>query len=487
LVTRPHQPPSATVVMLLSTGFASLLLIQVATQPLSRAQMYEDYDELVGRVAAISPHVPVKKVLWGYDVMAELAKLRPAIDSVRSDEAFAYLIDRALRLCQDYHTSLNSLPDSYNSRRSAYRLFLPLAYMDGEYVLKRSFTSNGTTVPLGSRISRFNAVPVHDYVQSIPSYLVRSYDLQHRRFYADRFYRNASTFDDALATFEFVRPDGTLATVSLDTRNRLDFAEKILDVFGSGVQYWSAQQVLYLRLFEMTESALNRVMAGIAEHRAKPIAHIILDVRENGGGNDYVWGTILEMLIARPIRTQRVLVGQRPTFMDSAYRAMTRIDPTKATAYRVPPVQSFNFYRYSSGQGELTPATDGLRFEGPITVLGNENNYSSGASIYGAVDADPSDQLHAVGRPTGVFLGVGYPPVVGTLTHSKLGYRIAPTIDVTGARNLADIMQDRTEIQVPYSMGELQKRAQFNGDNYSAEFLQRFDPLVAVALDRFRR
>ncbi|MCC6243388.1 MAG: hypothetical protein IT353_11140 [Gemmatimonadaceae bacterium] len=471
--------------MSLLFGLASTLVLQAATPPLTRRQMYADFDQLVDRIEAISPHVPIKKVLWGYDVMHELARLRPAIDAVRTDEQFTYLIDRALRLCQDFHTSLNDLPESYHTRRAAYRLFLPLAYMDGEYVLKRSFAVDGQVIPLGSTVSRFNGTPVHDYVKSMGSYLVRSFDLARRRFYADRFYRNVNTFDDPRASFAFVRPDGTTATVTLDTRARLEFTEKIYDVFGNGTQYWSEPQVLYLRLFEMNEPALEKVMKGIEEHRGKPIKHVILDVRENGGGNDYVWGTVLEALIARPIRMQRQVVGFRPTFADSAYRAMTKIDPAKAVAYRASPVQSFNFYQYSSGQGSLEPAKDGLHFPGPITVLGNENNYSSGASIYGAVDADPNDQLHAVGRSTGVFLGVGYPPVIGTLTHSKLTYRIAPTVDVTRARNLADIMQDRTEVQVPYTLGELQQRARFQGDNYSAEFLQRYDPLVAAALARF--
>lgn len=473
--------------MPLFLGLVSTLVLQVTTPPLTKAQMYADFDQLVARIETISPHVPIKKALWGYDVLGALARLRPAIDSVHTDEQFTYLIDRALRLCQDFHTSLDDLPDSYHTRRAAYRLFLPLAYMDGEYVLKRSFTIDGQVIPLGSTISRFNGVPVHEYVRSIGSYLVRSFDIARRQFYADRFYRNVNTFDETHATFEFVRPDRTTAVVRLDTRTRLDFAEKIFDVYGNGTQYWSNSRVLYIRLFEMTEPALEKVMKGIAEHRDKPIAHVILDVRENGGGNDYVWGTVVEALIARPIRTHRQIVGFKPTFVDSAYRIMTKVDPSRVLPHRASVVRSFNFYQYSSGQGSLDPAPDGLRFAGPITVLGNENTYSSGASIYGAVDADPNDQLHAVGRATGVFLGVGYPPVVSTLTHSKLTYRIAPTVDVTGAKTLADIMQDRTEVQVPYTLHELQVRAGFQGDNYSAEFLERHDPLVAAALSRFGR
>jgi hypothetical protein len=66
--------------MPLLLGLVSTLVLQVTTPSLTKAQMYADFDQLVARIETISPHVPIKKALWGYDVLGELARLRPAID-----------------------------------------------------------------------------------------------------------------------------------------------------------------------------------------------------------------------------------------------------------------------------------------------------------------------------------------------------------------------------------------------------------------------
>ncbi len=245
---------------------------------LSIQQMLDDFDTLYHVISSINPHDYVRRKVNGYAMLDSIKSLRKEIKNIQTTEAFYWLINRALILCQDGHTSIvrkylyeymadddrhksnSSITDTtiikaYSKLRSDWltniKLSLPLKYIDGEYISLQSFSVNGIAVPQNAVLTTVNSVPVHLFVQKKLQYKKDlHWDFKHKRFYSDDFY---NSFDHTLTdkiTFKF---EGRGKKVSLiaslsDTVHTANKLVYIQDKEIKTVEYFADKQILYIRM-----------------------------------------------------------------------------------------------------------------------------------------------------------------------------------------------------------------------------------------------
>jgi hypothetical protein len=137
----------------------------------------------------------------------------------------------------------------------------------------------------------------------------------------------------------------------------------------------------------------------------------------------------------------------------------------------------YNFYTVSEKVQTLEPSNTSIKFKGKIYVL-TEDHFSSTGSAISVANSSMTDSLITVGRRTDYFLGIGFSPVNFRLPFSQLAYRVAPSIEVTNAKTLTDLLQDKIQIEIPYNLNDYKNRFNYIGDISNKEFLLQYDPFV---------
>ena len=344
---------------------------------LTKAQMRADFDALTTALTRINPHDFVRRRVNGYAQTDSILALRPALDTVRSTAAFYWLVTKALTYCQDGHTSVldqrfipfldsadlaafgpadTATVQAYaqldRRTRAAYRLHLPLKYIDGAYTVLCPFSYRGgsVVVPAGAVLTACNGTDIHAYVRrQLGSLPELHWDFARRRFYADNFAQALSRRpgESLRLTFRMGAKSVTHAFALADTvatAQRLKLKQPRV----KRVRYLAGPQVLYIRLPVMRDAAwyLPRIDS-IA--RRWLLRKIVLDVRDNPGGSDPEWQAILTHLVGPPI-VQRITScansrnPQPARLGGAAPRAPTKTRPSTRRAptswYRPGPTRS---------------------------------------------------------------------------------------------------------------------------------------------------
>jgi hypothetical protein len=452
---------------------------------LTTQAMYEDFDNLVHHIQTVSPHIPIKKDLWHYDALKQIAGLRKNIDTIHSDLSFEVLINRVLNSCQDYHTGVMAQSDSYRKISSLTKLYLPIAYVDGSYLIAKSFTNEGQAIPVGSVITHINHQKADTYVNKLKTELVLRYDLVEKKFYAENFYQNMQTVFDGSFSLTLYSPDGRVLETHISNRKRADFVQPIKDSIKNQVTYWPDKQALYIKIFRMDEALVPYFQRKIVQYRnsAQPIKKIIIDVRDNNGGSDRVWQSVYAAILPRKTVYPLTIDGFDPRFMSAGYLKDKAINPDSIQKNNSLLLKKYDLHHYINRDWLIIPTDTSLNFTGKIVVVGNENIYSAGASVMLLPNAWNNDQIYSVGRKTGMFLGGGYSPMIFELPHAKIQYRIEPALEVTNVSKLPDLMHDDYEYTIPYTLEELYNKEKYNGNTLGDIYLKTFDPFIRKALE----
>lgn len=441
--------------------------------------MREDFDTLCTTIKRVSPHIQVKKDLWNYNALKEIAATRGRIDTISSDLSFYLLLLQTVNRAQDSHTSLIE-PQSlwvkqqagiYGQLRSLFKLSFAHEYSGGRYIVSSPFRAGGDTIPVGSQVVSVDHQPVDQYVRGhLWARGDARFDIKLKKFYCLGFYKNTETvFRDTLA-FTFKKPDGRISSLNMPTRQFVDFLphEEAAEKDTSRVEFWDDARILYIRLAEMDPEAIpalkSRIhaFAGSLNDQSK----IVVDFRNNPGGEDTAWMELYSSILPDKILT-RLKIDQ--TF-----------DPS-LPADQDPLLKKFHFSVYTQSKDSILPDEHSIRFRGPIYVLA-ENYYSSAGSAMRIPNANKADRFYTVGRKTGYFLGIGLSPVQFVLPHSGLRFRIAPSMETSDAHSLQDLMFDDVEMEAPYSVQDMINRYYLSGKMSRKAFMLQYDPYFKVIL-----
>lgn len=312
-------------------------------------------------------------------------------------------------------------------------------------------------------------MPVDTYVQRHLRGRGYAYDVSRHKFFGAGFFKNMETiFRDSLS-FSFRLPSGGVRKLTMPTR---EFTRYLPTAYKrrnpTRIELWEPENILYIRLTEMNADSIPFIQRELAKYRsrAQSLSRIIIDFRNNGGGDDTTWQSLYAAILPGPVSYPLKI---------SANKGFGK---EKETA---PLLAKYGLYSLVDKTVTLEPSGSSLRFTGKIFVL-FEDHYSSTGSAMIVPNAQHNDNFISIGRKTGYFLGVGFAPLVFTLPHSKLSYRIAPSLETTGAARPADLMHDEAEIEVPYDIRDFTATSTYIGNLGDKTYLLQYDPFIRAVM-----
>lgn len=458
----------------------------------TKDQMYQDFDSLVSTITRVSPHILIKKDLWHYDAKKQMVNFRRSIDTISSDLSFYLLLESTLNLALDLHTSILRQESEwaliqYNrirKVRNSFKFSIGNVYINGKYYTTDPFVINGDTIQIGSQITHINNEEIDKYVKKrLHTTDGIAYDIINKKFYYPGIFKNNETlFQDSIKV-TFRRQDYSKA-YTVSTHKYTKYLPSTHFIDSTRVEYWEKERIVYIRLTDMDPEVTPIINAGLSGIKSKEfeVNKVIIDIRENGGGQDNVWQNLFAELVANPIVYYIEI--------DDYNNSVLKKDKMESYGYidlniekeRNPLLRKYNYYRVLSTKEVIEPTPKSLKYTGKIYLLA-ENHYSSAGSAVSVASSDKCDNLISVGRRSGYFMGIGFSPVKYELPNSKLLFRVAPTIEVTNINNLCDLMQDKFEIEVPYDLQYYHDKFKYKGKPTDKDFLIEYDPFIKAVLN----
>lgn len=463
---------------------------------LSKRQMHADFDTLVATIKKVSPHISIKKDLWKYDALKEMYAQKKCIDTIKNDFSFYILLKRILHLSQDMHTSTwgkqigwaELQEKKYKKVSDAFKLSIPNIYINGEYIITDPFLIDLDTIEVGTKIVKINNISIDNYLKKKISGEYYQYDSKRKKMYYSGFFRNIETLFIDSINITFKTEKGEVKTYRFSTKK---FTRYLPDIGvknsdSTRIDYWANEKILYIRLTEMNPSYVSTLKEKLVTFRNKlnEIDKIIIDFRNNGGGQDRAWQNLYAEIIDKTISYPLVIDDYKNSVLTKEKIEKFGIkvnEPIKVDDN--PLLRKYDFYRIANTIESIEPSATSMRYNGKIYVLA-ENHYSSTGSAISVANSNPNDNLISVGRKTGYFLGIGFSPQQFLLPNTQLRYRIAPSIEVTNVKTLLDLMHDKTEIEVPYSIEELKNKYNYKGDISKKEYLLEFDSFIKFVMNQ---
>ncbi|MEI6313210.1 MAG: S41 family peptidase [Bacteroidota bacterium] len=455
---------------------------------LNKSQMYADFDTLVNTIYQTSPQVQVKKDVLNYDFIKETNLLRRQIDTISNDLSFYRLLLGVLNSSQDLHTSaLNEQigwaekqdNDYWTWRNSKFKFTIPLTYGNGNYYITSPVIIKNDTIPIGTVMNKFNGKDIDNYVnQKTWTRNGFSIDFNNKKFYNDNFYKNLeSIFKDSLI-ISFTLPQGTKKEFHLPSLYQPKYLPIKKYVDTTRVEYWESERILYIRLTEMSEKYKDylKIKLNDVKSEINKIDKIIVDIRNNPGGNDNVWTDLYADLIDLPITYKLKMAVTEQISLRTEFISKREKNNDKI-------IKKYNFYNISNEIESIEPSNLSIHFKGKIFVL-SENVYSSAGSAVAVASANNNDNLISVGRYTGQFLGIGIPPLKFELANSKLKFRVAPSIEITNVKKAKDLMQDKIEVIVPFDLSYYIAKFESKILPTDKNFLIKFDPFIKAVIEQ---
>lgn len=465
---------------------------------LSLQQMYHDYDVLVKTLLEISPQYEFRKKITGTDIHVFYRENRKKIKSIKSHEAFYRLIRTLITANQDSHTSVlraDYMPPAmfkqfgvsdsaisnlkgytyfYNNINNGNHLNFQFRYINGKYYNVVPFTYRGKYYKSGLEITSCNGLPIKQYVNSLYPYLVMKWDFVHHTYFADAFFKsfNLSSTDHLTLNFK-----GDATPRRFMVGDSVILANKAVAVAPKIKKFiWFAdQKILYIRMPAMEIADTDYYANEILKYRDYKINKIVIDIRDNGGGSDYVWRRLVSNLITEPIIYNVVTLANRN---DRVIKLLKGQFDVKSTI-KVPFLNNLEFYADNTQTDTIPMSKSSIKFNGKVFILQNKNNYSSAGAFLAIGNRVKS--FYTLGEPTGTQLGLGVNPLINELPESGIVYRVEPIIEYSGVKTPDDIFHNKVKIPVILTLQNVQDMIQAT-DRYSESFLLNKDPLFRKVL-----
>jgi hypothetical protein len=260
---------------------------------------------------------------------------------------------------------------------------------------------------------------------------------------------------------------------------------------------YDSLELLYIYMGAMIYDARTFANSVKEAGAGKKITNIIIDIRENGGGNDEAWRQLLSVIVSKPLFDNTVLGVRNTPSMQKVFEdllANSGISPNSIRKEKIPYLNNEEYLLLSSGINEAgdslavaIPDSNSLMYDGTIYILQDERVYSSAGAF--AAYAQQLPQLVTVGVPTGLIAGRGLVPAVFQLPNSKFSFLMEIFVDLTNAKTAADVFHDRPEIEIYPTIDEIIEMNNYGRflNKRGDEFLFKHDYLFKKVLELIKQ
>jgi hypothetical protein len=376
-----------------------------------------------------------------------------------------------------------------------------LSYIDGEYYLTAPVEicreSDTTIVNVGQMLTKINDIPVHDFFSQNRDeydYIIKfnnamtRWDLLNNRFYNEGITMPFSYIVNNkpmyLTFFDKVKNEEIKFSCA---HKKLVFATTL----GEHSQYKKMgpivrmiDSVLFIKIPFMNPEDMsfyeNEILSIASNINIKKV---IIDVRGNRGGSDYVWQNILS-LITDTTLCRHAQLGVNDNILFNRYLNSYFSVPIDSFALYHDPILNKDYRLLSRNEDctNIEPHEKSIRYRGKIYILHDKNSFSAANSF--VVFALANDKTVAVGELAGNQGGYGVDPFVYKLPYTKLCFSMHSVIHFPPENsNIKDYFWNKTEILVvPTVIYEniMHEYGQF--DIYNKDFLYKYDVYFQTAM-----
>lgn len=318
-------------------------------------------------------------------------------DSMTITEAWPYFA-KIVGAINEGHTSI-SFPDAFLNKLGADKILLfpiPIKEFDGEHLLVRFDVSDEQLLQPGDKIISINGIPAKSLVKQLSEGIGGLSSWK-----ATQVARQIITFMAAYNisppyTITYLRNNEIKKTtitplVLSKLRERIAEKRKVLDAEPVTASYWFKKldnEIGYINFISMRDREkfkffLDSVFTDIGKN---PIKGLIVDVRQNGGGNSSLGNDLLHYITDKPFRMSggvKWKISQEYkdyyTSLDSSQQFMGSVN--SATYFTK---VNGEFLEYPASQPETT-GENPLRYKGKVCFLIGPNTFSSANMLINAV------------------------------------------------------------------------------------------------------
>lgn len=505
-----------------------------AQTTMSKAEMYEDFDQFVEIIKTYNAQIEARKLLTGYDMIAEIQKERAKINQIDYWWQFRMLMGRCLTKTLDVHaheclsyynvsesryapgqsfydsSSILYLNKLIKENHSYYNKFWDSIYKRN-WLLTMNFYLNGKYYEYGTY--NFISRNTGDTFRLVNFEILECDDVQVDKWFSEQM---SGSYEGSVVSWDFqngkyrgkwislprvikikdVRTNNEYVidrdsfNLEMNGRSYVNMPSKIKNrrekTNDRVARYFKKGHVLYIYTKYMLDPQDNFGDSIKFVGKGKRIDKVIIDVRGNRGGGDQMWRKMLSAIIRDTLiwdyrlslndndQVKSFLKKEYPRIsLDSEYRSV--VYPLLGGKRVLMPVDT---------EYMLVPDSNSLAYAGKIYLLQDEETYSSGHSLTSIARMIP--QLVSVGMPTGNLAGLGFNPWLFQLKNSKFTFSMETGIDLSGVKTLEDVFQDRPEIEVYPSFDEYIKYYRSYGfylDMHDKEFLYNYDYLFKYIMN----
>src|SRR3989339_743454 len=483
----------------------SNLKLKYSIPILSKKQMYQDFDSLYAIIKLCNPQLEIRKQVTGIDILFELTKLREGIDTINYTDNFIILLYRAMKLTQDEHCNLGinvwffshsaykkvaknfdeksfALTFSYSDIiRNNITELCKVKYIGSKYYILEPITiyreKDSLIIPEGSELKLINNLPINEYLQKYRDiqYDIR-WDFKMKCFYSESLAKD-SFFK--LTSFTYLHNNFPFKIDSIKSYKQKLFFDLLKFYQSKCVKYLSRDSLLYIRCPIMETSDIKYYRSQILKFRKLSLKKVVIDIRGNWGGNDGVWISLLQQIIAKPIENDII-------YLSKTNNEIKRFIANKSASANkknlMPEWDNSQIYNVAFVEKEkIKPKRSSLNYSGKIYILQDENIYSAASSL--TAMCMYNENMISIGRSNDKLGGRGIEAMPFCLPNSRLIFVMDILIDNTNAQIASDVYHSEVEIPISLPIEYYINRINHQGNTSTDEYLYNFDSLFKKVLE----
>jgi C-terminal processing protease CtpA/Prc len=340
--------------------------------------------------------------------------LIPQVEATRNDYDYYRLLEKFCALLKDGHTEITMPPiEGLNFMNNTFGDYLiVLKRVDNKVIIKRTWKKDLEKFPLGSEIIEVNGLPTEQYIRdSVACYISSSTDYVRADIATGMLLRGAPGSGFSI---KIKKPNGELASYSLTHAKTNDsifypMLEKYLDEQKKDLLQFKVfdNNIAYVALNSFSNPKIDTLFEKLLPSLEKSKG-VIIDLRNNGGGDDGVAFNILRHFI-----NDTMILGSASTLrrFDPFLRAIGRNvkitdtagDPDKRDAWLL-----YNGYAVYSKPGiyQLKIEKEIKKISAPVAILIGMNTESAAEDFL--IAADNQKHIVTIGEPSAGSSGMPY-------------------------------------------------------------------------------
>lgn len=456
------------------------------SQTITKDQMVEDFNFLESKINQYYTPLPLLEKRTGISVVEEFKSLKGKITKDEPIENFVELVRQGLNIINDPHSQIVRkdqvkwyVPNSYlsavgnvtlkdtvsadyfhslvsDSIFTKIKCQILVKYINGNYYNIRPFEYDNLVVDSGEQVTAIDGISMNDFVNKYRNLLLfTSWDPVLKQWFCESFKVSLPLIGKTQFTLTVGGKD-----LKLDCGKPLTILSREFPKNYSPQIYLIDNDILYIRMPMMMNVDWYR--EEFLKEYTSNVKKIVIDIRDNGGGDDSVWQDLLKVIIDKPL----------------TYRYSVQIPDNDVL---INSVNSFGDIRrnrnnvYVESDRIIEPDCNSVNYDGKIYILQNKYTFSAAAALSSVAWQNPN--LILVGEPTVTISGYTFPAIMFKLPNSKVVFNLAFSCDAVGGSS--NPFMDKVEMQIVEddNIDEYLNRI-MNFDSFGVDYVKNKDKLI---------